>query len=75
MEDKYEIKYRNSDSVVKTNLALFKLLKEPLQLQEECIEFTLKVEAGEKPMVEQTYYCRLDNMPKNIIEEIEEQEE
>jgi len=70
VDDKYKI-----HDTVKTNLALFKLLSEPLQLHEECIEFTLNVQAGKLPTVEQTYYCSLDDMPKNIIKEMEAQEE
>jgi len=40
------------------NEKLYKLLKEPLELSDRCVGFTLTVSMEKPPEVKQTYYCQ-----------------
>ena len=54
------------------NNKIFDLLKEPLQLHEKCISFTLECRMDCHPMVCESYYCDVDNMVKCLDHKPEE---
>ena len=53
------------------NEKIFNLLKEPLNLNDNCVEFTLTVSMEQFPLVEQSYYCRVDHDVKHEEHEVD----
>ena len=54
------------------NNKIFDLLKEPLQLHEKCIDFTLECGIDQYPRVTEFYYCDIDHMVKILEHKLEE---
>lgn len=55
------------------NDKLFRLLKEPLQLHDKCVNFTLECNIDGWPHVREEYYCDLDHIIKTLDHEVKEE--
>ncbi|MDX1702377.1 MAG: hypothetical protein R3250_17245 [Melioribacteraceae bacterium] len=61
-------------TVKEINDKIFNLLKEPLQLHDMCVSFTLTVELDKYPLVEESYLSNMDHYIKHGEWEIDTEE-